>query len=141
MIFAPKPFDYLQPFSGARVAIVVLLKFDAVFFRLVGPPRRNHVEREPAAAADAIDVGGLLGEQRRLMKGRAHSDHQLQTFSNRREGRRRGPRVERWRFDAFDVVEIQLGDQRQIETNLFAAPREAAVVFPGRLHPFVIDVS
>ena len=75
------------------------------------------------------------------MKSWAYGDHQLQTFGNRRERRRRGPRVERWRLDAFDVVEIQLGDQRKIETNLFAAPCEAAVVFPSRLHPFIVDVS
>ena len=64
MIFRPHAVEDVEPFVGARVAVIVLLKSDAVFLGFVGPPGGDDVERE-AAVADVIDVGGLLGEQTR----------------------------------------------------------------------------
>src|SRR5262249_30540013 len=53
----------------------------------------------------------------------------------------RGPRIERRRFRAFDVVEIEFGDERQVVSDLLAASRETADVVPARLHAFVFHVS
>ena len=56
--------------------------------------------------------------------------------------RRRGrPGVERGLLDALDVVEVQLGDQRQVPAGLLAALGEALHIVPARLHPLVGDVA
>jgi len=119
----------------------MLFEMHTVLSGFVSPPGRHDVEREAAAATDVIDVGGLLGQQRRLMKRGTDRDHQFQPAGDGCEGGRGRPGVERWRFDSFDVVEIQFGDQRQVVSDFFAAPGETAIVFPRRLHLFVIDVS
>src|SRR5207248_1787539 len=54
---------------------------------------------------------------------------------------RSGPRIERRRLHTFNVVQIQFGDQREIVTDLFAAPRQPAHVLPRRLHAFIRDVA
>ena len=75
------------------------------------------------------------------MKRGTHGDHQFERFGDGGERRGGGPGVERRRVDAFDVVQIQLGDQREVEADLFAALREPLDVFPGRFHVFVVDVA
>src|SRR6266481_5489810 len=71
MILLPDAVQNVEPLAGTRVAVVMLFECDAIFPRFIGPPRRHHVEREPAVA-DLIDVGGLLRQQRRQMKRRPH---------------------------------------------------------------------
>ena len=75
------------------------------------------------------------------MKGRTNRDHELEPLGHGRECRRRGPRVERRRVDPLDVIEKQLGEQRDVETDRLASRGESLDVVPGRFHPFVGDVS
>src|SRR5438067_5565162 len=76
-----------------------------------------------------------------MMEGRPYGDHQLQPPRDRRQRRGGRPRSEARRLHALDVVEIQLGDQRQIEADLLAAHGEIAHVAPTRLHRLVLDVA
>ena len=119
----------------------MLLELHAVLARFVGPPRRHDVERQATAAADVIDVCRLLRQQRRVVKRRSHRHHQFQTVGHRRQRRRRRPGIKRRRVFAFDVVQVQLGDERQIVADLFAAPRQAADVSPARFHALVRDIA
>ena len=57
------------------------------------------------------------------------------------EGGGRGPGVERRRFDAFDVVEVQLGDEGEVVAEIFARAGEVADVVPGGWHLLVVDVA
>src|SRR6266850_3681866 len=75
------------------------------------------------------------------MKRRAHRHHQFNSLRHRSQRCCRGPRIQRWRFNAFDVVEVQLRNQREIKANLFAALRELLHVRPARLHLLVFDVT
>src|SRR6266704_68086 len=75
------------------------------------------------------------------MKRGAHRHHQFDPLGDRGQCRRRGPRIQRRRFYALDVVEVELGDQRQVEADLFAALREPFHVPPTRLHVFVFHVA
>jgi len=104
-VLFPDGVNYVEPFGSAGVAVVVLFEANAIHVCLGGPPGRDNVQSE-AAVADVIDVGGLLGEQSWLMKGGTDGDHQLDAFGDGGERGGGGPGVERWRFDAFDVVEI-----------------------------------
>ena len=47
---------------------------------------------------DVIDVRGLLGEQRGLMEGGPHRDHQLERLGDRGERGRGGPGIEAGRI-------------------------------------------
>src|SRR6266403_2622772 len=140
MILLPHAVQNVQPFAGARIPVVVLLERYAILSRFVRPPRRNHVQRQ-SPIADLIDVRCLLGQQRRQMKCWAHSHHQFNSVRYRSQRRCRGPRIQRRRFNAFNVVEIQLRDQRQVETNLFAALSELLYVRPARFHVFVFHIA
>ena len=67
--------------------------------------------------------------------------HQFEPFG---DGRQRGggaPGVERRGVDAFDVVEVEFGDERQVVADLLAAAGEPAHVIPGGLHAFVGHVA
>src|SRR5215472_7283960 len=75
------------------------------------------------------------------MKSRPHRHHEFEAFGDRRQRRRGGPRVEGVRFHALDVVQIELGDERNVEPDLLAALREALYVSPGCWHVFVFDVA
>ncbi len=88
-----------------------------------------------------VDVGGLLGQQRGRMEGRADGDHQFEPLRDGREGRRRAPGVECGRVGALDVVEVQFGDEGQIVADLLAAAGEPAHVIPRGRHAFVFDVA
>ena len=140
MIAAPDPIHHIQPLRGAGIAVIMLLEMDAVFFRFIRPPGGDHVERKPATA-DVINVGGLLGQQRRRMKRGTHRHHQLQRARDRSQGGGGGPGIERRRLRPFDVVEVEFGNQREIEADLLAAARQAADIFPARLHVLVSDIA
>ena len=84
---------------------------------------------EPAVA-DVVDVRRLLGEDRRRVERRPHGDHELEPLGDRGERRGGGPRVERRRVDALDVVQEQLGDEREVVADLLAALGEAAARTP-----------
>src|ERR1700687_3892400 len=140
MVLLPDAIQNIEPFASARVAVVMLFERDAILARFVRPPRGNPVQLEPAIA-DLIDVGRLLREQRRKMERWPHGHHQFDSLGHRGQCRRRGPRIQRRRFGAFDVVEIELRDQRQVESNLLAALRKPLHVCPAYLHVFVFHVA
>ena len=135
----PHAAHHREPFLGAGVARVVLIESHAVLLRFTRPPRRHHVDGQ-AAAADAIDVGGLLGEQRGQMEGGPHGHHELEPLGHRRQRRRRAPGVERGRVRTFDIVEIELGDEGHVEADRLAPLGQPAHVRPARFHPLVGDV-
>ena len=136
----PRAVDDVEPFTRPCVTIVVLVESRAVTACFVLPPRRNHVEREPAVR-DAIDVRRLLGENGRRMERGTHRDHDLEPLGDRGERGGRRPGVERWCLDAFDVVEQQLGDEGDVVTDLFAALRQPLHILPRRHHPLVFDIT
>ncbi len=136
---SPQAVDDVEPLRGSRVAVVVLIERHAVHPRLGGPPGRDDVQRQ-AAVADVIDVRGLLGQERRRVKRRPDGDHDLELVGDRRQRRGRAPGVERRRLRAFDVVQVQLGDEREVEADLLAAPRQTTDVLPRRFHRLVVDV-
>ena len=86
-------------------------------------------------------VRGLFREDRRRMERRTNRHHQLEAFRDGGERGGRGPGVERRRVDALDVVEQQLGDERQVVADLLAAARETLHVRPRRVHLLVVDVA
>src|ERR1700694_4031683 len=75
------------------------------------------------------------------MERRTDGNHQFDALCHCSKRRRRGPCIQRWCFDALDVVEIELGDQRQTEPELFAALREPPYIGPAHFHIFVFDVA
>ncbi len=93
MLLFPASVHYVEPLGGARVAVVVPVAGDAVFRRPVRPPTGDDVERE-AAIRDAVEVGGLLGQQRGMVKRGAHGDHDLQPLGDGGEGQAFLGRVE-----------------------------------------------
>ena len=88
VVFLPEAVNHFEPLGGARVAVVVLVEADAVLLRLLGPPRGDDVKRQASAAADVVNVGGLLREERGVVEGRADGDHQFEPA--RDGGERRG---------------------------------------------------
>src|SRR5436309_15476400 len=74
------------------------------------------------------------------MKRRPHGHHQLESLGDGGERGRRRPGIERGRVDALDVVEQELGDQREVVADLLAALRQTPYVLPRRLHALVVDV-
>src|SRR6266566_3453454 len=82
MVLLPHAIQNVEPFAGARVAVVMLFERHAVLARFVRPPRGNHVQRKPAIA-NPIDVGRLLSEQRWKMERRSHRHHQFDPFGHR----------------------------------------------------------
>ena len=140
MILLPGGVDDVEPLRGTRVAVVVLLEMNPELARLFCPPGRHDIQRDPAVT-NVIDVGCLLRQQRRQMKCWPDRDHQLQFFRDRSERGGCGPGIERRRVHAFDVVEIELSDQRQTVANLLATSRQFADVFPRRLHALVVYVA
>ncbi len=137
---APRASHDVEPFLRARVPIVVFIERRTEAPRLVLPPGRHDVEREPAVG-NVVDVRRLLREYRRRMERWPHGNHDLELFRDRREGGGRRPRVERRRVDPLDVVEQQLGDQREVVADLFAALRKTSHVVPRRRHPLMLDVA
>src|ERR1043165_4013675 len=75
------------------------------------------------------------------MKSRTHRHHQLEPVGNSGERRGSGPRIERRSFDSLDIVQVELGDQRQVMAELLAAFSQAADVAPARFHSFVFHIS
>ncbi len=136
----PEAIDDGEPLCRAGIARVVRIELHPVLLRLLGPPRRDDVERQ-APARDVIDVRGLLGEQGRRMKRRAHRHHQLEPLGHRRQRGRRRPGVQRRRIRSLDVVEVELGDEREIESRPFTRTRELPHIRPLGLHPLVLNVA
>ncbi len=136
----PEAIHHREPLGGAGVARIVRIELDAVLLCLLGPPRGHDVQRQPAAG-DMVNVRGLLREQCGRMESRTHGHHQLEPVGHRRQRRGSGPGVQRGRVRSLDVVEIELGDQREVETRPFTRAREPADVRPLRLHALVLDVA
>ena len=51
------------------------------------------------------------------MEGGSDGDHQLERFGDCGEGGGGGPCVEAGGVDAFDVVEVEFGDQGEVEAE------------------------
>src|SRR5260370_17121356 len=75
------------------------------------------------------------------MKRGALRPHYSDPRDHRGQCRRRGPRIRRGLFTALVVVEVELGDKRLVDADLFAALREPFHVPPTRLHVFVFHVA
>ena len=135
----PKAVDDCQPFFGAGVAVVVLVKLHPVLLRFFRPPRRHHVQRQ-SPAADVIYVCRLFRQQRRSMIRGPDCDHQLQALRHRRQRRRRRPGIEARRVHALDVVEVQLGDERQVKPDLLRAHRQLLRIVPRSVHVLIVHI-
>ena len=140
MVLLPRSVENIQPLFRARVAIIMLLKSHAILARFLRPPRRNNIQSK-TPVADVIDICRLFCQQRRQVKCWPHRDHQFNSFGHRCKRSCRRPRVQRRRFHSLDVVQIQLGNQRQVEAHRLAALRQLLHIGPRRLHVFVLDVA
>ena len=105
MLLLPATVDHIQPFRGTRITIVMLVKRDAVFGRLVRPPAGDDIQREPSLR-NIVDVRGLFGEQCGIVKCRPHRDHDLELFGHSRECGGGRPGIERGRFHTLDVIQV-----------------------------------
>ncbi len=75
------------------------------------------------------------------MKRWADGDHQLQALGH---GGKRGssrPGVERRRFNALDIVQVKLGDQCQVVTELLGTAGQPARIDPARFHLFIVQIA
>ena len=112
-----QPAQHRQPLLGALVAGVVHVERHAVLRRLVRPPGRDHVEADPAGR-DQVQRGQCLGGQRRARGSsagpRASAPACWVTAASAGAER---PGVRGRRAVALDVVEVQLGDQGQVEAR------------------------
>jgi len=70
-----------------------------------------------------------------------HRGHELEALRDRGKRGGRGPRLEAIGLRAFDVVEVQLGDERDVPAGLLSTLREVALVLPRRRHLLVVDVA
>jgi hypothetical protein len=70
-----------------------------------------------------------------------HREHQLQALGDGGDGGREGPAVERGRSGALDVVEVELGDEREVIAERLGAHGEVAHVVPGGRHVLVLDIA
>ena len=122
MVLLPHVGHHVEPLAGAGVPVVVLLKVQAVLGGLIAPPARYHVQREPAGR-NQIDVGGLLGQQRRLVKRGPHGHHNFQVLGHGGQRGGRAPGLQRRRLRTLDVVQVQFRHQRQVVAESFAALR------------------
>ena len=125
----PQPSHHAQPLRRPPITGVVHIERKTELLRFIAPPRRDDVQRN-AAAADRIDVRGRFREQSRMMEIRPDSDHQLQPLRNCGKRRRCRPGIETRRIDAFDIVEVQLRDQCDVEPDLLAAHGEIPNIAP-----------
>ena len=124
----------------ARIPFVVFDPGAAVHRALGGPPCADDVQRE-AAVRDAIDRRRLLCDERGKPEVRADRRHELEARRERGERGRRRPRLEAIGLGAFDVVEVQLGDERDVPARVVGADREVALVVERRGHALVLDVA
>ena len=74
------------------------------------------------------------------MVGGPDGDHQFLCLGHGGQGRRRGPGIQAGRVRALDVVEVEFGDQRQVEPDLLGADGQPLGVVPGRRHVLVFHV-
>ena len=138
--FGPQSVDHRQPFAGARITVVMRIEGQSILGRLVRPPARHHVQRQPAVA-DIVDVGRLLGKQGGLMKIGPHRHHQLDVLRHRGQRRRGRPGIQRGLIDPLDVVEVQFRDQGQVPAGLLAALGQPPDIFPACGHSLIFDVA
>ena len=136
----PQSVDHLQPFTGARIAVVVSVERQPVLSRLVRPPTRHYVERQPAMG-DIVNVRSLLSEQGRLVEIGPYRYHQLDAVGHRRQGRRGRPGVERRLINALYVVDVEFGNQRQVPAGLLAALGQPPDIVPACRHTLVFDIA
>src|SRR5215468_12466106 len=118
----------------------MLVELHAVFARLFRPPRRDDIQRE-TAVTDVVDVRRLLGQQRGVVEGGSYCNHQLQPMRDRRKRSGGGPGIERWLFRAFDVIQVELCDQRKVIADLLTAARQPAHVGPCGLHLLIFHIA
>ena len=113
MVLLPHVGHHVQPLAGAGVPVVVLLEVQAVLGSLVAPPARYHVERQ-AARRNQVDVGRLFGQLRGVVKRGAHGHHYFQLLGHGGQRGGRAPGFHRWGLRAFNVVEVQFRNQREV---------------------------
>ncbi len=118
----------------------MLIEVNPILRRLILPPARHHIQRQPPTRHH-IDARRLLGQQRRIMKRRPHRHHQLQLLRHRSQRSRRRPRIQRRSVHTLNVVQIQLSNQRQVIPNLLRPLRQVANILPARLHPLVVHIA
>ena len=135
-----QPAEHLEPLVGARVAGVVHVERGAVLGGLVLPPRADDVEADPAGRDEVERRQRLGGQARRVVVG-PDGDHQLEPLGDRGDRRRERPGVEGRRAVALDVVEVELGEQAQVEPGPLALDGERADVRPVGRHLLVADVA
>src|SRR6476646_6923734 len=118
----------------------MLVKLHAIFPRFVRPPRGDDIQRN-APVTNVVDVCRLLGQQRRIVKRWPHCHHQLKSMCDSRQRRGRGPCIERLWFWALDVIQIELGNQRESKADLLTAAGEPADVCPACFHLLVFNIA
>src|SRR3954447_16318724 len=75
------------------------------------------------------------------MEGRTHCHHQLKPMCYSGQRRRCGPGIERRLFRAFDIVQVELGNQRKVEADFFTSACQPADVSPTGLHLLIFHIA
>src|SRR5437016_14337096 len=75
------------------------------------------------------------------MEGGPHGHHQFQPlgYSGQRCGG--GPCIQGRRFRTLNVIQVQLGYEREIKTDFFTATGQPADIVPAYVHVFVFNVA
>jgi hypothetical protein len=139
-VLGEQPADHLQPLGGTGVAGVVHVEGHAVLRGLVLPPGRDDVEAQPSGR-DGVQGGQGFGGQRGVVVVGADRQHQFQPLGDGGDRRGQGPGVDAGRAVALDVVEVELGDQGEVEAVPLAVDGQVAQVRPVDRHLLVGDVA
>src|SRR6266568_279666 len=140
LVFGPHSLENCQELFRTRVAFVVFYPRSTVLAALLLPPCAHDVQRE-AAVGDLIDGRGLLRDERGQPKVRPHRGHELEALGEGSERRSGGPGLEAVGLWSLYVVQVELGDERDVPSGAIRLLGELALVREGRGHALVLDVA
>src|SRR6266571_2646929 len=138
LVFGPHSLENCQELFRTRVAFVVFYPRSTVLAALLLPPCAHDVQRE-AAVGDLIDGRGLLRDERGQAKVRPHRGHELEALGEGSERRSGGPGLEAVGLWSLYVVQVELGDERDVPSGAIRLLSELALVRERRGHALVLD--
>src|SRR5699024_6373730 len=136
----PQPPQRAHELGAVHVPIVMRGEDAAELCGLLRPPGRDHVARD-AAAGDVRQGGRPLRGALRVVIAGPDRGEDLDVPGDRGAGGGQRPRLEARRLDALAVVEVELGHERELESEAVGERAHRADVVPGGRHAFLLDVA